>query len=81
MTEKCPHCNAEIDCYSAWSNSDHQSDFRYVCGECDGIMEIEVSMSPDFSVGKPRCEKCNVIVDGTKPYCDTCREKLARPDV
>ena len=78
MAEKCPHCNAEIDCYSAWAGSDYNNIFRYVCGKCDGIVEIIVDMVPEFRIGKPKCEWCNKTVDCTKPYCDDCQAKLSR---
>lgn len=55
---RCPHCESAIDCDAAWRNTDYQSVFRYVCGECDGVVEITVSMCPEFAVDFPHCEKC-----------------------
>ena len=73
---RCPHCNAEIDCDSAWRNSNHQSSFRYVCGECDRIVEIiEVSVYPEFEIDFPRCERCHKATDGTRSYCNPCQNE------
>jgi hypothetical protein len=74
--ENCPHCKAEVDCDSAWRNSDHQSQFRYVCPTCDGIMEIIVEQCPVFETDFVHCDKCNKVIDGTRYYCDECQAEL-----
>lgn len=76
----CPHCKAAIDCESAWRNTDHQSYFRSVCGECDGIVVISVESVPKFSVSVPKCERCSVVIDGTKWYCESCQRDLEVDD-
>lgn len=74
--DRCPHCESAIDCDAAWRNTDYQSVFRYVCGECDGVVEITVSMCPEFAVDFPHCEKCGKVTDGTRHYCESCQREL-----
>jgi hypothetical protein len=78
MAENCPHCKAEIDCDAMWRNTDHNSEFSCVCGECDGIISVSVSMCPEFSVDVPRCPLCDIQIDGTRPYCAECADELKR---
>lgn len=75
----CPYCNYEFDCREAWRNTNHMTtEFRYVCGECDRIMIIEVEMAPRFRTSLPKCYLCEVQIDGNGFYCDECNKKLRR---
>ena len=76
--QRCPHCDAEIDCGAMWRNSDHQSNFRAVCGTCDGIVEITVEQQPVFCTERPRCVWCHKPTDGTRDYCPPCQVELKR---
>jgi len=74
--ERCPHCDAKIDCQSAWQNSDHQDCFKHVCGECDKTLEITVHSVPEFRTERVRCLMCNKTSDSPRDYCDECKAKL-----
>jgi hypothetical protein len=76
--DKCPHCGSEFDCERAWHNSDCQSEFRYVCGECDDVIVITVESAPMFSVDVPRCPLCNSQIDAMVHYCDECKKQLLK---
>lgn len=76
FNQKCPHCQVDIDCETLWRNTDHQSEFEVVCGDCDGILRIIVHQVAEFATDFCRCASCKVPIDGTRDYCGDCQRKL-----
>ena len=77
--DNCPHCGTSIiDFYQMWAASDYRDEFSCVCGECDGIIAVEVHQCPEFVVSKPFCAWCQKATDGTEAYCAECAVKLRK---
>lgn len=74
--ERCPHCNAKIDCNARWSSSDHSTEFHVDC-ECGKRVCVNVHMVPEFETSKVMCQICH-RAEASMWYCEPCHEKLRK---
>jgi hypothetical protein len=74
--ERCPHCNAKLDCNRKWQDSDHSTEFTIEC-ECGKRVSVYVHMVPEFETSKVMCQICH-RAEASTWYCEPCHEKLRK---